>query len=348
MSTKIEAVTNAIVTIRTNAKATIKSVVAGLTELGINTDSLETKTKILFGDSLRALLDTLVEEEKAAAAADSLTELESLKVAIELTIQSASSSIFELGNLLIKAREACEDQKEFLDWTEANFNIKKAWAFKLMKVSQTFSGEPWNKVAPSVLYTLSSQATDEQMEEARKLAEVNKLDSKALKQLLAPTLPPVKPVVVDSGAVQQEASKSVQQALATTLINDIHVDGVESTGPIVQPVAPPAVSLTVDNTELQAKLSEALSTIQQLSARIEELTQPRLRTSSDMPMLPQFSSPCLYARLGLASEDAGDKAKILEAFRALCKAGYGRAHEAFQLIDEARHELIHAGEGVAA
>ena len=64
-------------------------------------------------------------------------------------------------------------------------------------------------------------------------------------------------------------------------------------------------------------------------------------------MLPQFSSTCMYARLGLAAEDAADKAKILEAFKSLCKAGYGRQHEAYSLLDEARHKLIHAMEAAA-
>lgn len=348
MSNKIEAVTNAIVTIRTDAKATIKAVSASLESAGVDLTTVSTKTKALFAENLRSLLDTFVDEEKALAEANALTELESIKVDIELTIQRAGSSSFELGSLLLKAREACENQQEFIDWVDSNFGIKKAWAFRLMKVSQSFSGSPWDKVATSVLYTLQQQASDEQIEEARKLASINKLDIKAVKSLLAPPLPVIKPAVLDSSAAQQQAAQSVSSALAGTLINDTEVPGVESDGPKLAPAPAPEAIKTVDNTELQVKLSEALQTIGELSAQIAELTKPRLRSSSDMPMLPQFSSKSMYARLGLDAADCPDKGEILEAFKALCKAGYGRAHEAFILIDEARHNLIHAGEGVAA
>ena len=125
MSNKIEAVTNAIVTIRTDAKATIKAVSASLESAGVDLTTVSTKTKALFAENLRSLLDTFVDEEKALAEANALTELESIKVDIESTIQRAGSSSFELGSLLLKAREACENQQEFIDWVDSNFGIRR-------------------------------------------------------------------------------------------------------------------------------------------------------------------------------------------------------------------------------
>ena len=70
--------------------------------------------------------------------------------------------------------------------------------------------------------------------------------------------------------------------------------------------------------ELVRDLREQLALQQQqnteLMKQIAEANKPRI-AASNAPMLPQFTSACMYARLGLAAEDAADKAKILEAFK---------------------------------
>ena len=102
--------------------------------------------------------------------------------------------------------------------------------------------------------------------------------------------------------------------------------------------------------ELVKDLREQLAISQQqnaeLLAQIAEANKPRV-AASNAPMLPQFSSKSMYARLGLDASDCPIKAEILEAFKGLCKAGYGRQHEAFPLLDEARHNLIHSVEVAA-
>lgn len=338
MQDLIKAIHDSIINLRSNSKVTIKSVVAELKTLGLDCsewDSLKSKEAFC-----NALKDCASEINDATAE----TELDALKAEINLTIAEAGSTSFKLGNLLNKAREACENQQEFLDWVDSNFGIKKAWAFRLMKVSQVFKGSPWNTVAVSALYTLQQQATDEQMAEARKFAEAGKLDINTVKSLLNPPVAQVitKPAV-KLEEVEKKVNESVQEALMDTKPQDVQARIVTTE----QPKPEVQQSTTVDNSGLQQRIEELLEANAKLTSQLAELTKPRLQ-QSNMPMLPQFNSSCMYARLGISQEDAADKGKILEAFKALCRAGYGRTHEAYPLMDEARHELCQQFQEVAA
>lgn len=277
-----------------------------------------------------------------------VTELDELESEIKLTITAAGKTTFHLGELLIQAKEAHESTQDFLLWVNDKFGIKKAWCYKLMKVAQTFKDEVWHGVSADVLYTLQSQATDSQLEQAQELAEAGKLNNKTLSELLEPAAAPVKPAeAITPTAVSEQASRLIEDS------------GADSAPVEAQESKPDLPSVTGeqlqenDNKVLLTKISELTAVIAEMQRNNDELqlklleaTKPRIAASS-APMLPQFSSICLYARLGLAAEDAQDKEKILEAFKSLCKAGYGRQHEAFKLIDEARHNLIHSVEVAA-
>ncbi|QHJ80743.1 MAG: hypothetical protein [Bacteriophage sp.] len=329
-NTNIDNLFDALITMRTNNKVTIKGMVAKLTEQGFDPELWDTRSKFLFIESIDA-------HAKELADNCLVSELDALKVDISRVIADAGKSAFELGNLLLKAREACETQQEFLDWVDTNFGIKKAWAFKLMKVSQVFTAEPWASVATSVLYTLQAQASDEQILEARKFAEAGSLDLNTVKALLAPPVAVVKQQQASDDKVAQRAAESTQEALMSVEPLDV--------APAVEPEQPkaPVLSPVVDkgHDELLMQVSQMTETIRQLTEKLAEATKPRLRSSSDMPMLRQFNSSLMHVRLGLSQQEAQSKDTILEAFRDLCKAGYGRAHEAFALLDEARHVLIH-------
>ncbi|QGH45123.1 hypothetical protein [Ralstonia phage Reminis] len=322
---------DAVIIMRMDNKATIKGMVEKLTEQGFDSQLWNTKSKALFIESIQLHIDSLCESLL-------VTELDSLRLEISATIEEAGKASFRLGSLLLKAREACENQQDFLDWVDFNFGIKKAWAFKLMKVSQVFEGEPWCNVATSVLYILQSQANDEQMLEAKKFAEAGKLDIQTVKALLNPPVVQVTAPKTTDSQIEKSASDSVQNAL-------INTEPKEVAAAVETPKAPDStVSPIVDNsnnTELLAQIADMSATIKQLTEQLAEATKPRLRSSSDMPMLRQFNSPLMHVRLGISQQEAQSKDVILEAFRDLCKAGYGRAHDAFKLIDEARHILIH-------
>ena len=323
---------DAVIIMRMDSKATIKGMVEKLTEQGFDSQLWNTKSKALFIESIQMHIDRLSESMLT-------TELDSLKLEISATIEEAGKASFKLGSLLLKARDACENQQEFLEWVDFNFGIKKAWAFKLMKVSQVFEGEPWCNVATSVLYILQSQANDEQMLEAKKFAEAGKLDIQTVKALLNPPVIPVKAAVTSNEQIEQKVSESVQTALMDTAPKEV-APAVEQSLPAAAVASLPPVA-DKSNEELLAQIADMTATIKQLTEQLSEATKPRLRSSSDMPMLRQFNSPLMHVRLGLSQQEAQSKEIILEAFKELCKAGYGRAHEAFPLLDEARHVLIY-------
>lgn len=329
------------------SKTTVKAAFALVEGLGVDVSEVVTKTRAGFIQSLDSLRVRLQDELLAADELAGQTELECLEGEIKATIADAGKATFHLGELLLKAKEAHESTPDFLKWVDDKFGIKKAWAYRLMKVASVFNDDAWKGTAVEVLYTLQSQATDSQLEQARELAEAGNLNRKSLSELLEPIAPPVKP----AGPQEPQASQKLLQQAADTLISDA-VAGPQEAVPSIQPDSTPTSEPKEEGElmELVKDLREQLAIQQQqnveLMAQLAEVNKPRV-AASNAPMLPQFSSSCLYARLGLSAEDARDKGKILEAFKSLCKAGYGRQHEAFALLDEARHELIKAGEVAA-
>lgn len=327
--------------------STIKDSLAEVDALGVDVSSLNTKTREGFITSLDQLRVSLNEAAVVEEEAALMSELDCLEGEIKATIADAGKATFHLGELLLKAKDAHESTPDFLKWVDEKFGIKKAWAYRLMKVASVFQEDAWKATAVEVLYTLQSQATDSQLEQARELAEAGKLNRKTLSELLEPVAPPVKQVEQPE---PQSSQKLLQQA-ADSLIASA-AEPQEAVPQLPESSVPDSKSQEdkEDLMELVRDLREQLALQQQQNAelmkQIAEANKPRI-AASNAPMLPQFSSACMYARLGLAAEDAADKSKILEAFKSLCKAGYGRQHEAFSLLDEARHKLIHAMEAAA-
>lgn len=329
------------------SKTTVKAAYAQVVELGVDVSEIVTKTRASFIQTLDSLRVRLQDDLLAQAETSALTELECLESEIKATIADAGKATFHLGELLLKAKDAHESTPDFLKWVDEKFGIKKAWAYRLMKVASVFQEDVWKATAVEVLYTLQSQATDSQLEQARELAEDGNLNRKTLSELLEPVSPPVKQVEQPE---PQSSQKLLQQA-ADSLIASA-AEPQEAAPQLPESSVPDSKSQEdkEDLMELVRDLREQLALQQQQNAelmkQIAEANKPRI-AASNAPMLPQFSSTCMYARLGLAAEDAADKAKILEAFKSLCKAGYGRQHEAYSLLDEARHKLIHAMEDAA-
>ena len=328
-------------------KMTVKAALAEVDKMGVDVSSLNTKTREGFITSLDQLRISINEAAVVEEEATLMSELDCLEGEIKATIADAGKATFHLGELLLKAKDAHESTPDFLKWVDEKFGIKKAWAYRLMKVASVFQEDAWKATAVEVLYTLQSQATDSQLEQARELAEAGKLNRKTLSELLEPMAPAIKQVEQPE---PQSSQKLLQQA----------ADSLIASAAEPQEAAPQLPESSVldskpqedkeDLMELVRDLREQLALQQQqneeLMKQIMEANKPRI-AASNAPMLPQFSSACMYARLGLAAEDASDKAKILEAFKSLCKAGYGRQHEAYSLLDEARHKLIHAMETAA-
>lgn len=329
-------------------KMTVKAALAEVDALGVDVCSLNTKTREGFITSLDQLRISLNEAAVVEEEAALMSELDCLEGEIKATIADAGKATFHLGELLLKAKDAHESTPDFLKWVDEKFGIKKAWAYRLMKVASVFQEDAWKSTAVEVLYTLQSQATDSQLEQARELAEAGKLNRKTLAELLEPVAPPVKQVEQPE---PQSSQKLLQQAADSLIASAAEPQEAAPQLPESSALDSKSQEDKRDLMELVRELREQLALQQQQNAelmkQIAEANKPRI-AASNAPMLPQFSSTCMYARLGLAAEDAADKAKILEAFKSLCKAGYGRQHEAYSLLDEARHELIQVLKDTAA
>lgn len=327
--------------------STITDSLAEVDALGVDVSSLNTKTREGFITSLDQLRVSLNEAAVVEEEAALMSELDCLEGEIKATIADAGKATFHLGELLLKAKDAHESTPDFLKWVDEKFGIKKAWAYRLMKVASVFQEDAWKGTAVEVLYTLQSQATDSQLEQARELAEAGKLNRKTLSELLEPVAPPVKQV---DQPEPQSSQKLLQQAADSLIASAAEPQEAAPQLPESSALDSKPQEDKEDLMELVRELREQLALQQQQNAelmkQIAEANKPRI-AASNAPMLPQFTSACMYARLGLAAEDATDKAKILEAFKSLCKAGYGRQHEAYSLLDEARHKLIHAMEAAA-
>ena len=256
-------------------------------------------------------------------------ELARIEGELTQAIAAVGKAHLRVGTLLIEAREACENQAEFLEWAFGKFGIKKSWAFRLMKVAKVFSGEEWAGVATSVLYTLQAQADEQQTEAARELARAGKLDIKALGELLA------EPEPVKAATVPAKVEDLPPFDTGVTDISPkLPAAKPTSTTATASQQAPTANVTDNAPSELLERIGELTKALTEAQAKIAELTAPRLQRGA-APMLPQFRSSCMATRLGLSKEEAEDASKVKVAFRDWVKLGYGRGHEAFELIEEA-------------
>lgn len=285
-----------------------------------------------------AAVDTTVEEMVIVPVR------ESVAVEIHALLDSIGKSYLEVGKLLAEAREDFEDQKSFLAWAETEFSIKKAQCYNLMNVARVFGEDDrFEGVSMRVMLALIPMADDAQvMDKAASIAAVGALDTNAVNELLGKPKAPAKPAdayaqVVESEAFdkQDEAAErpvTASPAIAAPYAPD--VPEVEATpNPVTVGVQDATMQALLDqNKRLSAQLEEAMQ-------RIAELSSPRETKKAVAPMLPQFKSKCLYARLGLSAEQATSKSAISKARRELVKIGYGEGHDAWAAISEAVEKL---------
>lgn len=285
-----------------------------------------------------AAVDTTVEEMVIVPVR------ESVAVEIHALLDSIGKSYLEVGKLLAEAREDFEDQKSFLSWAETEFSIKKAQCYNLMNVARVFGEDDrFEGVSMRVMLALIPMADDAQvMDKAASIAAVGALDTNAVNELLGKPKAPIKLVQPEGDipmtqfdeqvAIAEERATTLHQAIAAPYAPD--VPNVEATpNPVTVGVHDATMQALLDqNKRLSSQLEEAMQ-------RIAELSSPRETKKAVAPMLPQFKSKCLYARLGLSAEQATSKSAINKARRELVKIGYGEGHEAWAAISEAVEKL---------
>lgn len=273
-------------------------------------------------------------------------------VAVEINslLDTIGDSYMRVGALLNEARADFENQKEFLEWVDESFGIKKSATYNLMNVARNFSErKEFHGVSQRIMLMLIPFADDgELMDKAAALAAAGDLTVPACNQLLG------KPA---KGAVSP-AAQAVKQAMAAQAQVNSPAPAPEApTMTYVVPELPdaedenPWEDVKPEVAEVKSTLPDAISAgildelkrlredNQALQARITELTAVRESRKASAPMLPQFKSKCLYARLGLSVEQSMSLAAVNKAKRELVKLGYGEGHDAWPLIQEAVESL---------
>lgn len=266
-------------------------------------------------------------------------------------LDNIGTNYLKIGALLAEGKEDFDNQKDFLEWADDTFGIKKAQCYNLMNISRVFSSrKEFSGVAMRVLLQLVPFADDgELMDKAADLAAVGELDTAACNQLLgkpakgavSPALAAVKQALAAQQATQeadsqareitQPAPTSAPQAESSSVAP---FDTEEAAAPAPAPTVAPSIPDAI-NEGLLAELKKLREDNAAMHARILELTATRETKKASAPMLPQFKSKCMYARLGLSVEQSMSLAAVNKAKRELVKLGYGEGHEAWPLIQEA-------------
>lgn len=272
-----------------------------------------------------------------------LTLREELTIVIRNGLDAIQENSMIVGRALCDVREDFENSALFLSWVQEEFQLGKAWTYKLMSIYSKFGACPvLSKVSNRVLATLTQYIDDKRvMDEAYALAEVGELTTSSLKVIINP----IKVAAADktepapAPQVEQEAKPPFDYGTVnietTTDVSQSELDGVL--------IHDSMRSVPTDREQALISQIEILNrTIDQLAEQLQARASERESKKASAPMLPQFKSKCLYARLGLSLEQSQTSSAVTKARRELVKLGYGDGHEAWSLIEEAVTGLLEA------
>lgn len=260
---------------------------------------------------------------------------------IKSCLDQAQQQFMYVGETLTLARDCFESQKDFLLWARDICGIQKTQVYNLMKVYKRFGANSiFNGIAMRVLYTLSMQS-DEVVAAAEELAQDNELDSRTLNNLID-SMEGKNEKVEEPTPAQVE--KEVQEAVTTPEVSEPTED---NTCPFdVDPTPAPEAQEVQEAAAPDNHANEINCLLRRIDELTEELNAARTKTTAQAKAeviieLPQFSSDCMYARLGLSVEDSQSKAAINKAYRALAKI-YSKtvAPNAAERLLEARTALL--------
>lgn len=269
-----------------------------------------------------------------------LTLREELTLVIRNGLDAIQENSMIVGKALCDVREDFENSSLFLSWVQEEFQLGKAWTYKLMSIYSKFGACPvLSKVSNRVLATLTQYIDDKRvMDEAYALAEVGELNTNSLKVILNP----IKVAAADKPELAPVPASQAEQDDKPPF--DYGDETTPQTVPDVVTVVHDEVITTTTDREaaLLSQIAILNRTIDQLAEQLQVRTSERESKKASAPMLPQFKSKCLYARLGLSLEQSQTPSAVTKARRELVKLGYGEGHEAWALIEEAVNGLLEA------
>lgn len=268
-----------------------------------------------------------------------LTARESCILEIKQHLDNLGTAYLAIGEALNFVRGDFDNQVDFLEWVKLEFGIMKSQCFNLMKVAKIFgTDERFKGVSMRVLVALSAYVEDVAvMERAATAAQAGELDTPSLKAIIEPAGQAPKATVQSSSMAANDTTPADPEIMEANkeLVNEI----ASSTEPTPQPAQ-------LESTERERGLLSLVETLKETIRQFQEEAQKRESERDTKvkaaPMLPQFKSTCMYARLGLSQEESQDSKKVKKAQRELVKLGYGAEHKAWPAISEAVEVLTNA------
>lgn len=289
---------------------------------------------------LRDLLEKLDEAEEAGPVG--VARIPEIEASIHELMKTAATSLLSVGQLLNEAREEFDSANDFLAWAREQFEFKKAYVYRLMKVADEFSAEDvLAGQSINVLHKLAGMPEEVKQAAREAVQEGEQLTGRAVENMAR-------------GDEEEPESDDQQEAAQSTGVDTNGSHGADlgddegapwhaDTGREVPTGEPPKAVEPEENPEVK-RLRELVSELQAELAAARQEREAKSAGRGKAPMLPQFTSDCYYARLGLSVEQGSDPAEVRKAFRALVKAGYNSQHEAYAALVEAKDNLMQVAE----
>lgn len=277
---------------------------------------------------------TELEDKAESEEVQASSRLPELEAEITESLRVSAGALIRVGHLLNEAREEFENANDFLAWSRERFEFKKAYVYRLMKVADEFKeDDALAGQSINVLHKLAGMPEEVKQQARQKVEEGETLTGKEVERLNpdyqeAPEKAPESP-----------ESAGADESTAIDLGQDEGAPWSPETGREVSPGSVPTAVPEDKDPEI-LHLRELVSELQAELAATRQERENKGKSKATVPALPQFSSDCLYARLGLSYEQSQDPAEVRKAFRDLVKAGYNSQHESYKNLVEAKDALM--------
>ena len=292
-------------------------------------DTLTKQLESIEEKKMKAELVTEVKEEtKQGLTEENIAKLFELAGLVQHSIQVATNAHLTAGEYLheglILHKDAGLSSKEWEKWAGLACQVKRAQAYNLVKIWNTFGADSdfagCSMRVLNLLVHLKKEDFDKIEQDAKSLAKVNKLDTKAVNSLIERIKPAkvetVKEVPVKEEIVKEESNpitETLSNAIKQTITNEVHEDSTEQvTGEesIIETLATPVIDKDKLIAELREQNLQLLDRISELSKAVKE-SKPEPKVLH----LPQFDESEPYLVLGI--NPCAGKEEILKRYRSM-------------------------------
>lgn len=271
------------------------------------------------------------EKTKPGLTEENVAKLFELAGLIQHSIQVATNAHMNAGEYLneglILHKDAGLSSKEWEKWAGLACQVKRAQAYNLVKIWNQFGADSdfsgCSMRVLNLLVHLKKEDFDKIEQDAKSLAKINKLDTKAVNSLID-RIKPVKSTPVKEESVKETPVKEESDLITKTLSNSIKQSTEQNTPEIDEDfteqdnveelIGAPEKPAMDDKDRLIAELREQNL---QLLDRIAELTKAVKESKPETKVLhlPQFDESEPYLVLGI--NPCAGKEEILKRYRSM-------------------------------